>query len=115
MIGCAFISDSHWNMQRIPGCSSIFTAEAIAVDLASDFIRTCDINNKFIVFSDSIQLQRIRIHNVTLLGNKEIVLCIRSNFFLRFSFPILNYPTINISWLNCKLNRITALEINVLR
>ena len=32
-------------MQRIPDNSSIFTAEAKAVDLALDFIRTYDTNN----------------------------------------------------------------------
>ena len=42
-------------MQRIPDDSSIFTAEAKAVDLALDCIRTCDTNNKFIVFSDSFK------------------------------------------------------------
>ena len=29
-----------------------FTAEAKAIDLALDFISTCDANNKFIIFSD---------------------------------------------------------------
>ena len=49
-IGCAVISDNHSNMQRITDDSSIFTAEAKAVDLALDFISTCDINNKLIIF-----------------------------------------------------------------
>ena len=40
-------------MQCIPDDSSIFTAEAKAIDLALDFISTCDANNKFILFSDS--------------------------------------------------------------
>ena len=39
-------------MQRIPDNSSIFTAEAKAVDPALDFIRTCDTNKEFIIFSD---------------------------------------------------------------
>ena len=39
-------------MQRIPDDLSIFTAEAKAVDLALDFISTCDANNKFIIFCD---------------------------------------------------------------
>ena len=52
-VGCAVISDNHSNMQRIPDDSSIFTAEAKAVDLALDFISTCDANNKFIIFSYS--------------------------------------------------------------
>ena len=42
------------NMQRIPDDSSIFTAEAKAFDLALDSISTCDANNKFIIFSDSL-------------------------------------------------------------
>ena len=54
--GCAVISDNHSNMQRIPDDSSIFTAEAKAVDLALDFISTCDANNKFIIFSDSLSV-----------------------------------------------------------
>ena len=53
-IGCGVISGNHSNMQRIPDDSSIFTAEAKAVDLALDFVRTCDTNNKFIIFSDSL-------------------------------------------------------------
>ena len=39
-VGCAVISDNHSNMQRIPDDSSIFTAEAKAIDLALDFIST---------------------------------------------------------------------------
>ena len=54
-VGCAVISDNHSNMQRIPDDSSIFTAEAKAIDLALDFISTCDANNKFI-FSDSLSV-----------------------------------------------------------
>ena len=37
-VGCAVISDNHSNMQRIPDDSSLFTAEAKAVDLALHFI-----------------------------------------------------------------------------
>ena len=60
-VGCAFISDNHSNMQRIPDDSSIFTAEAIAVDLALDFISTCD-NNKFIILSDSLSVLKAMNH-----------------------------------------------------
>ena len=35
-VGCAVISDNHSNMQRIPDDSSIFTAEAKAIDIALD-------------------------------------------------------------------------------
>ena len=43
-------------MQRIPDDLSIYTAEAKAVDLALDFIRTCDTNNNFVIFSDSLSV-----------------------------------------------------------
>ena len=49
-VGCAVISDNHSNMQRIPDDSSIFTAEAKAIDLALDFISTCDANNNLLYF-----------------------------------------------------------------
>ena len=55
-VGCAVISDNHSNMQRKPGDSSVFTAEAKAINLALDFISTCDANNKFIIFSDSLSV-----------------------------------------------------------
>ena len=61
-VGCAVISDNHSNMQRIPDDSSIFTAEAKAIDLASDFIGTCDANNKFIIFSDSLSVLKAMNH-----------------------------------------------------
>ena len=76
-------------MQRIPDHSSIFTAEAKAVDLALDFISTCDANNKFIIFSDSLSVLKAMNHTSSknpqiqkflekcheLLAYKETVLC----------------------------------------
>ena len=67
----------------------IFTVEAEAVDLVLDFIRTCDTNNKFIIFSDSLsvlktknhtssknpQIQKLKEKCHQLLAIKEIVLC----------------------------------------
>ena len=47
---CAVISDNHSYKQRITNDSSIFTAEAKAINLALDFISTCDAKNKFIIF-----------------------------------------------------------------
>ena len=41
---------------RIPDGSSIFTAEAKAIDLALDFIDDCETSNKFIIFSDSLSV-----------------------------------------------------------
>ena len=46
----------------LPDDSSIFTSEAKAVDLALDFIRTCDTNNKFIIFSDSLSVLKAMNH-----------------------------------------------------
>ena len=76
-------------MQRIPDDSPIFTAEAQAVDLAVALIRTCDTNNKFTIFSDSLSVWKVMNHTSSknpqiqklleqcheLLANKEIVLC----------------------------------------
>ena len=42
--------------------SSIFTAEANAVDLALDFKTTYDTNNKFIIFSDSLSVLKAMNH-----------------------------------------------------
>ena len=61
-VGCAVTSDKHSNMQRIIDDSPIFTAEAKAVDLALDFISTCDANNKFIIFSDPLSVLKAMNH-----------------------------------------------------
>ena len=49
-------------MQRIPDNTSVFTAEAKAVDLALDYTRTCDTNNTFIMFSDSLSVLKAMNH-----------------------------------------------------
>ena len=61
-VGCAVISGNHSNMQRISDDSSIFTAEAKAFDLALYFIRTCDTNNRFIIFSDLLSVLKAMNH-----------------------------------------------------
>ena len=48
-------------MQRIPDDSSI-PAEAKAGNLALDFISSCDANNKFIIFSDSLSVLKAMNH-----------------------------------------------------
>ena len=55
-VGCAVISDDFSETMRIPDGSSIFTAEAKAVDLALDFIADCETSNKFVIFSDSLSV-----------------------------------------------------------
>ena len=88
-VGCAVLSDNHSNMQRIPDDSSIFTDEAKAIDLALDFISTCDAYNKFIIFSDSLSVLKAMNHTSSknpqiqkllekcheLLAYEEIALC----------------------------------------
>ena len=50
--------------------SNLLTAEAKAVDLALDFISTCDANNKFITFSYSLSV--LKAINHTSSKNPEI-------------------------------------------
>ena len=50
--------------------SSIVTVEAKAIDLALDFIRACDTNNKFINFSGSLSVLKAIKH--TSLKNPHI-------------------------------------------
>ena len=68
---CAVISGNRSNMQCIPDDSSIFTAEAKAVDLALDVIRACDTNKcKLIIFSDMLSVLKAMKH--TSSKNPEI-------------------------------------------
>ena len=55
----AFLPDSNCNIQHFADGSSIFTAETKAVDVALDFMRTCDINNIFITFSNSLSVLKV--------------------------------------------------------
>ena len=41
---------------RIPDGSSVFTAEAKAIDLALDFVKNCTYTDKFVIFSDSLSV-----------------------------------------------------------
>ena len=47
------ISGNHCNSLRIPDGSSVFTAEAKAIDLALDFTNSYFLTDKFLIFSDS--------------------------------------------------------------
>ena len=55
-VGCAVVSDNYSEIMRIPDGSSIFTAEAKAIDLAFDFIADCETSNKFIILPDSLSV-----------------------------------------------------------
>ena len=75
-VGCAVISDNHSKMQRIPDDSSIVTAEAKAIDLALDFISTCDANKAMNhISSKNPQIQKLLEKCHELLAYKEIALC----------------------------------------
>ena len=134
-VGCAVISGNHSNMQRIPDNSSIFTAEANAVDLAIKFYNVLKAMNH--TSSKNPQIQKLLEKCHQLLAQKEIVLCwipshigilgnelvdqqAKTSLSLEptsFKIPFPNFkPSINknISWKNDKLHGITALEINFL-
>ena len=61
-VGCAFISGNHSSSLRIPDGSSVFTAEAKAIDLALDFINNCSLYDKFVIFSDSLSVLKALNH-----------------------------------------------------
>ena len=92
-VGCAVISGNLSNMQRIPDDSSIFTAEAKAIDLVLDFISTCDANNKFIIFSDSLSV--LKAMNHTSSKNLQI------QKLLEKCLELLAYKEIALGWIPC--------------
>ena len=55
-VGCVYVSGSHHEKICLPDGSSIFTAESKAVDMALDYVRNNSLENKFVVFSDSLSV-----------------------------------------------------------
>ena len=55
-VGCATFTNGNCKTLRLPDGSSIFTAEAKAIDLALDFINESNLKDKFIIFSDSLSV-----------------------------------------------------------
>ena len=55
-VGCAYISDSHHEKIRLPDGSSIFTIESKAIDMALDYVMNNSLDNKFVIFSDSLSV-----------------------------------------------------------
>ena len=55
-VGCAAAKYDDCKQIRIPDGSSVFTAEAKAIDLALDFVNTCTYTDKFVIFSDSLSV-----------------------------------------------------------
>ena len=88
-VGCAVLSGNHCNSLRIPDGSSVFTAEAKAIDLALDFINSCFLFDKFLIFSDSLsvlkalnhtssrnsQIQKLLEKHHEITKTKEILFC----------------------------------------
>ena len=59
-VGCATFTNGNCKTLRLPDGSSIFTAEAKAIDLALDFINECNSKDKFIIFSDSMSASSLK-------------------------------------------------------
>ena len=55
-VGCAYILGSHHEKIRLPDGSSIFTAESKAIDMALDYVMNNFLENKFVIFSDSLSV-----------------------------------------------------------
>ena len=71
-VECAMVSDDFSETMRIPDGSSIFTAEAKAVDLALDLIADCETYNKFVIFSDSFIFKIFRSYVFKISPNSKI-------------------------------------------
>ena len=88
-VGCAYISGSHHEKIRLPDGSSIFTAESKAIDMALDYVMNNSLENKFVIFSDSLsvlkslnhtssknpKIQNVIEKNHELSKTKEILFC----------------------------------------
>ena len=68
------ISGNHCNSLRIPDGSFVFTAEAKAIDLALDFINSCFLTDKFLMFSDSLSVLEALNHTSSRNSHIQILL-----------------------------------------
>ena len=62
-VGCAAAKYDDCKKMRIPDGSSVFTAEAKAIDLALDFVNNCTYTDKFVIFSDSLSVLQALNHS----------------------------------------------------
>ena len=88
-VGCAFLYGNHFSSLHIPDGSSVFIAEAKAIDLALDFIDSCFLHDKFLIFSGSLsvlkalnhtssknsQIQKLLEKHHNIAYTKEILFC----------------------------------------
>ena len=70
-VGCAYISGSHHEKIRLPDGSSIFTAESKAIDMALDYVMNNSLENKFVIFSDSLCFEISKSHSFKKYQNPE--------------------------------------------
>ena len=91
-VGCATYSKDACKTLRLPDGSSIFTAEATAIDLALDFINDCNSYNKFVIFSDSLSV--LQALNHTMSKNQQI-----QNILLKHHDSISEFKTIVFCWI----------------
>ena len=88
-VGCAAAKYDDCKKMHIPDGSSVFTAEAKAIDLALDFVNTCTYTNKFVIFSDSLsvlqalnhtssknsQIQQLLLKHHEISSSKTVIYC----------------------------------------
>ena len=88
-VGCAAAKYNDCKRMRIPDGSSVFTAEAKAIDLALDFVNTCTYTDKFVIFSDSLsvlqalnhtssknsQIQHLLLQHHEISSSKTVIYC----------------------------------------
>ena len=88
MLVCTCFVPSHWEL-NIPDGTSVFTAEAKAIDLALDFIDNFTLSERFVIFSDSLsvlkalnhtfsknlQIQKILEKHHEISKTKEVIFC----------------------------------------
>ena len=86
-VGCAFLYANHFSSLRIPDGSSVFTAETKAIDLALDFIYSCFLYDKFLIFSDSLSL--LKALNHTALKNSPIQKLLEKHHKIAYTKEIL--------------------------
>ena len=88
-VGCAAAKYDDCKKMRIPDGSSVFTAEAKAIDLALDFVNNCTYTDKFVIFSDSLsvlqalnhtssknsQIQHLLLKHHEISSSKTVIYC----------------------------------------
>ena len=88
-VGCAAAKYDDCKKMRIPDGSSVFTAEAKAIDLALDFVNNCTYTDKFVIFSDSLsvlqalnhtssknsQIQHLLLKHHEISSSKSVIYC----------------------------------------